>query len=52
MRFVLKALKARNELLIGHRRPETSLRAFSASSISAWFLGRCPRLLHFAPLAL
>jgi hypothetical protein len=48
----LKALKARNELVIGHAELETSLRAFSASRITALFLGRCPKLLHFAPLAL
>ena len=51
-----RALKERNEssgLVLSEPKAATSLRAFSASSISiSEFLGRCPRLLHFAPLAL
>ncbi len=54
--LILEALKARNEVAASYSRktsPLVSFRAFSARRF-CWvrLLGRCPRLLHFAPLAL
>ena len=47
---MVKALKARNKDEVQQR--NVLYRVFSAFELPAGYLGRCPRLLHCAPLVL